>query len=203
MSDKRIEILKAGLTLYNDLGLANVSQRQIATHLQISPGNLTYHFKKKVEICEALYFEFITKVQSEVSAYLKREKNLKSFSTLIEIWFKIMHEYRFIFLDLPSLTRNNLEIRKSYLKFIEVRKSVFLSTIEALAKNKTIRPQEIESEYEMLYERLHIISDFYLSSMVSGRIKDSVSHLDQKNIFLSSLYPYLTKKGKNQYQSLI
>ena len=43
----RDRILETARNLFNDEGLAQVSTNRIATELDISPGNLHYHFKKK------------------------------------------------------------------------------------------------------------------------------------------------------------
>jgi AcrR family transcriptional regulator len=46
----RDRILEAARTLFNDEGLAQVSTNRIATELDIRPGNLHYHFKKKEDL---------------------------------------------------------------------------------------------------------------------------------------------------------
>lgn len=47
MSTLRESILETSIQLFNKNGYAAVTMRDIAGALNISPGNLTYHFKKK------------------------------------------------------------------------------------------------------------------------------------------------------------
>jgi len=51
----RERILQTSLALFNALGLAAVSTHRIAAELEMSPGNLHYHFKTKASIVERLF----------------------------------------------------------------------------------------------------------------------------------------------------
>ena len=48
-------ILDASLALFNRFGEPNVSTTLISSELNISPGNLYYHFPAKEELVNALY----------------------------------------------------------------------------------------------------------------------------------------------------
>ena len=57
MSKKKKLILEAARTLFNERGYSQVTIRMIALELNMSSGNLNYHFKKREDIFETLYFE--------------------------------------------------------------------------------------------------------------------------------------------------
>ena len=65
MSDSRQEILNKSLTLFNAHGYENVTMRTICNELNISPGNLTYYFPKKIDILTALLKENRTEPEEE------------------------------------------------------------------------------------------------------------------------------------------
>ena len=64
MSETKLKIIKQALHLFNNNGTSNVSLRAIAKETGISIGNLQYHFKKREDIIEALYFQLVDKNNS-------------------------------------------------------------------------------------------------------------------------------------------
>ena len=60
----RDRILLCTLELYNADGEPNVTTLDIANELEISPGNLYYHFKGKEALLEALVDDFLLSTHS-------------------------------------------------------------------------------------------------------------------------------------------
>lgn len=203
MNKTKENILKISKALFNQKGLTNVSQRDITKSLKISPGNLTYHFKKKEDLIEALYFEFIDLIEVEIKSFLKKDINLASFHQLIKNWFAYIYDYRFLFIDITNLTRMSPTIRQNYQQFVAVRASIFMKIIHQLIHLEILRSEELENEYQDLYQRLHIISDFYLSTKsIFAHKVNKAQQLKHQQLFFSALYPYLTTKGKKAYGQL-
>lgn len=203
MSDTKDKIIQGSLQLFNELGFSNVSQRKIAEHLHISPGNLTYHFKKRDDIIQALYFKFIEQIEFQIKDFLKIDITLESFYSLIHSWFELMYRYRFIFIDISNLLRNDKRIQENYKEFVKVRSSIFLKIVNELIEQKIIRKEELSNEYNTLYQRLHLVSDFFLAAHYNNqRIKDSKKIEDHSRLFMEAIYPYLTVHGKKKYKLL-
>ena len=62
MSSTRIKIVETSILLFNNKGLANVRLQDIAEYNDISPGNLTYHFKTKKDLMEYIIYYMIRKL---------------------------------------------------------------------------------------------------------------------------------------------
>jgi len=92
------QILKTALQLFNEQGYMEVGMRQIARQLGISPGNLTYHFKKKEELLFALLNRFSEQNNSIFTAYLAAEPDLHNFLSMMDLLFNSQYEYRGVFI---------------------------------------------------------------------------------------------------------
>lgn len=95
-------ILVTSLSLFNELGEPNVTTVDISNEMDISPGNLYYHYRNKDDIIEHI----IAQYDHDISRILQAEQSLEG---LVEHWLflKVITEknwhYRFVFRDLENL----------------------------------------------------------------------------------------------------
>ncbi len=197
MNKTKRKILDAALLLYNQFGLSNVSQRKITEHLNISPGNLTYHFPKKEEIEETLYFELIE--ESDQLITLKSDVKSAHIDFMLSYGsaiYDLFYKYRFIFLDFVHLMKTNDKIANHYRVLLEQRKQQFLALFQLLIEDGLMRRPAFPNEYELMYKRIQITSDFFFSSI---EITEKVILPEHKQEYLqlmrSALFPYLTSQG--------
>ncbi len=59
MSNTKERIINTAIELFNEKGFVSVTMRDLANELDMSLGNLTYHFKKKEELMEAIHGRII------------------------------------------------------------------------------------------------------------------------------------------------
>ena len=200
MADTKERILDSSLRLFNKYGLAEVSQRRISDRMMISPGNLTYHFKKKEDISQALYFRLVEKIDDLHKHIQQGPLTLSVMADFSQAMFRLFFEYRFIFLDFVQLMKNNNDLASHYKQLLVQRREQFIQIGQLLIQQGILKPEEIEGEHDHLFTRTQIFTDFYLSSIeiTTGGVNDShlKSYLD---LLMSSFYPYLTEKGKLEY----
>ena len=107
----RQRILDASLALFNEQGEPNVTTNHIADELEISPGNLYYHFRNKDDIIEHLFQRYEERMDSALVAPEGRLPNLEDIWLQLHVAFEVMWEFRFIFRDLVDLTSRNRKLR--------------------------------------------------------------------------------------------
>ncbi len=203
MKKTREIILQTSLRLFNEQGLTNTTLRNIASEMGISQGNLNYHFKKKEELVEALYFELVHMM----------DVNMKdmSFSTnSIENLYKVSHagimqmfEYRFILLDFLQVMKEHPKIREHYLELQVLRKKQFLGVFDQLVSEGLLQPASFELEYERLYERMNIIGDYWINAFYIDQFKKKHDKEYFIKLLFEIIYPYLTKKGQSDYKKAL
>jgi AcrR family transcriptional regulator len=197
-------ILDTSLELFNSLGLSQVTLRTIANKMEISQGNLNYHFKKREDIIETLYFQLVENVDSSMSS-MKELKN--PFQLLVSISQTIMFnffEYRFFLLDFVQIMRQNKKIRTHYTELTILRELQFLSLLNLLIENDLMRKEVLPNEYKNLYKRFQMLSEFWISDAEihnSKIIKKTISTYSV--ILIQAIFPYLTLKGQKEYHSIV
>jgi len=113
----RERIVQTSLELFNQLGERSVSTNHIAAHMEISPGNLYYHFPNKQAIIAELFSEY----EALVNTFLRPPKGrLASVEDkryyLLEI-LDGMWRYRFLHRDLEHLLDCDPELAARYRRF--------------------------------------------------------------------------------------
>jgi AcrR family transcriptional regulator len=112
--DTRARILDAALVLFNADGSHAVSTRHIAARLEISPGNLYYHFANKEEIILCLYQRMELQLESILAP---RTGEAQTFDTVLQYLddiFGHLWEFRFFYRDVNSLLREVPGLKERY-----------------------------------------------------------------------------------------
>ncbi|MCC6659026.1 MAG: TetR/AcrR family transcriptional regulator [Rhodocyclaceae bacterium] len=103
----RERILEAGLRLFNDFGEPNVTTTVIADELNISPGNLYYHFHSKDEIVNALFGDFEREIGETLAAPARRAPDVEDMWLFLHLLFEAIWKFRFLYRDLDELLSRN------------------------------------------------------------------------------------------------
>ncbi|MCF6224203.1 MAG: TetR/AcrR family transcriptional regulator [Flavobacteriaceae bacterium] len=200
MKNTKERILDTALGLFNENGLSQVTLRSIAKKMEISQGNLNYHFKKREDIIETLYFNLVKHIDLKMSNNKEEEVSLKLLLNLSTSIMSDFYEYRFFLLDFVQIMRENKIIKTHYLELSKIRESQFLGLFAVLIKKGIMRKEILHNEYAFLYRRFQILGDFWISSAQLTHKHISKEMIKEyADIINQSIYPYLTEKGKVAY----
>jgi AcrR family transcriptional regulator len=117
-------ILDTALDLFNLEGEPNVTTNAIADEMDISPGNLHYHFKTKADLVQALFTRFEREVSSLFSLIDEEKVDIVEAWMKISLLFEIMWAYRFAYRDLAQLLAKYPPIRRSTAQLLHHKISV-------------------------------------------------------------------------------
>lgn len=110
----REKILLASLQLFNESGEPNVTTLDVATELDISPGNLYYHFKGK----DALVAELFARLESELIELQLQEgysgEALLDLSMYLQLSLESMARYIFLYRDVSDLLSRYPSIQRRF-----------------------------------------------------------------------------------------
>jgi AcrR family transcriptional regulator len=201
--DTKAKILTAARLLFNDLGFSNVTIRMIASELQMSSGNLNYHFKTREDILEALYFEMVKEFDARVDQLGVQEISFQSIKRDMHQSMKRMVDYRFFWTDLYNLLRLNKSIKAHFEAVYLKRFEGYEFLIRYLTDKGLVRKFEFSSEKRFLIERMIGFSNTWLYNSFIYEIDVNEEYLQyQTDNLLAMLYPYLTDLGKKEFKKV-
>ena len=197
-------ILDTSRKLFNGVGFSRVTIRQIAQEMNISSGNLNYHFKKREEILEALYFEMVAVFDQRVKDLGNQEISLKHMQHEIILSMERMLEYRFFWSDLYYLIQSSETIRNHFQKVREDRIQGYHFVFSALKNKNILHKDGLEVEESFLISRMIDYSNtwIYISSLYSQEFTASElirQSCYQLMLFMDSLF---TDVGRQEFRSL-
>ena len=197
------KIIQTARTLFNQYGYWNVTIRMIASEMDISSGNLNYHYKKREDILEELYFMMVTEFDQHAEQSKETSITFKKVKEDIVKIMGSMMTYKFFWTDLYSLTNNFPRLHQHFSDAYQKRVGGYQFLFYFL-KQKGFMKSNIEpNELRGLAERMiHFLDTWIYCAEIYNTDKSADTLEKQADKLLTHLYPYLTAEGKHKMDSL-
>ena len=114
----RERILETSLLLFNRLGAPHVTTADIAGEMNISPGNLYYHFRNRDQIVAELYAAFETRLDDLLGAPEGRLADVEDLWLFLHLLFEAMWEFRFLYRDLDEILSRDRRLASRFTRFM-------------------------------------------------------------------------------------
>jgi AcrR family transcriptional regulator len=115
----RQRILDTSLAMFNTQGEPNVTTNHIADELEISPGNLYYHFRNKDDIIEQLFARYEERMDNALAAPNGRLPELEDIWLQLHLIFECIWDYRFLYRDLVEILSRNRRMRLRFARILK------------------------------------------------------------------------------------
>ena len=99
----RERIVETSLSLFNRFGVPRVTTADIAEEMNISPGNLYYHFRNKDEIVNELFGAFEDRLEALLPASGGGIAGVEDLWLFLHLLFEAMWDHRFLYRDLDEI----------------------------------------------------------------------------------------------------
>ncbi|MEL6675718.1 MAG: TetR/AcrR family transcriptional regulator [Bacteroidota bacterium] len=199
----REKILHQAREMFNARGIAAVSSRNISEEMGISYGNLCYHFPRKDDIILQLYRDMQTELDLEV-ANLKAEIfrfdfMVRSLRKMLEVHYR----YKFIFLDLSSLSRKFPFIQEHARRQYQFRVAICREIYDFLMQEGYLKMEKKEGHYDKLVHSVLMILNAWI---VDSEIYYEGSENKKVDHYLEMIYRFvsssLTKEGAEAFMKV-
>lgn len=204
----RDRILHASLQLFNQCGEPRVTTNHIADELDISPGNLYYHFRSKDDIISLLFQQFEQRMDAALQTPERRVPDMEDMWLYLHLVFESIWEYRFLYRDLDNILSRNKKLRTHFRRILERKVSAAATICKGLVEAGVMiaTPEEIEA----LARNIAVVATYWLNFQ-SVRASASTSTAppdDSRNLglgvyqVLSLVAPFLNGEGRRLFQQI-
>lgn len=164
----RNRVLAESLRLFNELGEAQVTTGTVATALDMSAGNLYYHFRNKDQIVEELFTRFEERIDVEPRAGAGGADAIEDLWLYLHLMLEAIWEYRFLYRNLDDLLTRNRKLRGHFARIVERKFAAVVALCEGLVRARAMRarPEQIRT----LARNVLLVATYWLSfQALAGR----------------------------------
>lgn len=126
-------ILEVTLALFNRFGEPNVSTTLISNELNISPGNLYYHYPAKDELINALFDRFERALGDLLNAS-DDARNVEDAWFFMHTLFELIWQYRFLYRDLNDLLSKNRRLETHFQSIVKNKTRAVKALLDGLRR---------------------------------------------------------------------
>ena len=153
-------ILEVTLALFNRFGEPNVSTTLISNELNISPGNLYYHYPAKDELINALFDRFERALNDLLNAG-DDVCNVEDAWFFLHTLFELIWEYRFLYRDLNDLLSKNRRLETHFQAILKNKTRAVKALLDGMRRSGAL---QIESrEMEATATSMVVVLTYWLS----------------------------------------
>ncbi len=203
MNKTKKKTILAAVSLFNECGLTNVRNQDIAKAADISLSNFNCHFKTKQDLVFAV-FEYMNELLQEKvygnMLLIQEGQGLE----ITKSYFEFEETFRFFYLDsyniLNTYPELNTGVRQRIKEAIQIIKNLHYLAI-GMDYMKP-EPADMPGLYDYLARQIWINNHFWFAQ---ATIRDTEGNRILKGLeaCFAISYPYLTKKGAGMYRALI
>lgn len=198
------KILNKALELFNSEGSSNISTNHIAKALDMSTGNLYYHFKNKESIIRTLLQRMIEEYDEVFRENFPKKEDMILESLLFDDT-KTAIKYKFLYNELNILFKRDRELEAIFIENQTKREKVFNDIFKFLQEKEYIQKNISDFVLNNAIKIIWYLENFrFFRYELEGRDIKRVEDLDIKEILLERLIPIyglLTDKGKVYFES--
>ncbi|MGN6316242.1 TetR/AcrR family transcriptional regulator [Trinickia sp.] len=204
----RERILELSLKLFNEIGEPNVTTTTIAEEMEISPGNLYYHFRNKDDIINSIFAQFEQAIEKRLRFPEDHRPTIDETWSYLQYMAEFMWTYRFLYRDLNDLLARNRTLEMHFKQIISHKVRFAKQMCELLVADEEMvaTPEEIQ----VIATNMGVIATYWLSYQFvmnprkyndQGAIREELHQVSVHVI--SIMAPYLRGRSRQLFDDLV
>ena len=194
-------ILLVAAELFNRNGVGVVTTNHIAKTMEISPGNLYFHYDNKEEIIEEL---FARMAKDTYQIWRPRRTQKVTPLEFINENFELYWNYRFFHREMYSLRRKDVELAKMWRAHIQKMMKLMVILYRHWVKDgKMVKINEV-AEMQYIAESLLAMATTFLQFFESAEKQPGKRSIERgKHHVARLLLPYTAGETKDEFEKFL
>ncbi len=200
MAKTRQNIIQTAIHLFNERGVVNVRIKEIADELNISNGNLTYHYKTKQDLMHSVY-RYMIKTLEEMSIGNQLMNPARKSIEVVRGYLEYIVKFRFFYQDTLEIIRAYPELAKAHQRQVEQEQTIIKNLIYRSIGKGELKQETFPGLYDSLAHSIWMTLHFWLTQQaIRGEVKNN---LEQGLLTIANLlYPYATEDGATVFEKI-
>ena len=192
----RARVLAESLRLFNERGEPNVTTGMIAEALNISPGNLYYHFRNKEQVVEELFARFEERIGMEPGPASSGPEAIEDLWLYLHLMLEGIWDYRFLYRNLDDLVARNRKLRDRFNRIADRKFAAVVALCEGLVRARLMRARE--DEIRALAANVLVVSTYWLNfrALRGGRASEAADIGQGACQVMALVAPYLAEEAR-------
>jgi AcrR family transcriptional regulator len=203
----RERILELSLRLFNEFGEPNITTTVIAEELNISPGNLYYHFRNKDDIVNSIFAQFEGEIVRMLSVPAGRRSGMEDVWLYLRQMFELVWNYRFFYRDLNDLLSRNRTLELQFKAILDHKHKIARQLCEDLRSEGSLEASD--QQIAAMATNMVVVATYWLSYEY---VRNPRKYSEQPSIddalgrgcyqVLSMVAPYLRGDRRQAFEQL-
>lgn len=195
-------IRNTALKLFNSKGCSDITLRDIASELNKSYGNITYHYRRKNQLILALYEDMAAELASVLDRKAESGGLLEQILKAPEITWKVSVKYQFLYREYAWLISQYPELHSRIKASNKIRMQSYLMLFKHLQTCGLMDASLNDADLLHLMQLSGAMRTWFFIEHPAAELRKKntrISYIDNVNRIL---YPYLSPAGKVIYRRL-
>lgn len=158
------KILISSLKLFNEKGASFVTTNYIAEKMEISPGNLYYHYRNKEEIIRSIWLEMTERMDVIWHGLMHCEPEEGMSDFFINV-FDLFYNYRFFWIELSVLLSRDAILSDYYRKRGQEILTNYNLIMDTWVEKDIVKKEEFEADRKIILENTWFFGQFWVNSL--------------------------------------
>lgn len=194
-------ILLTSIDLFNRQGVGPITTNHIAKAMEISPGNLYFHYDNKEEILQELFKRMC---RDTYAIWKPRRTKNQSAVHVIDENFELYWKYRFFHREMYSLRRRDPELATMWRDHIEKMMKLMLILYRHWVREGYMMEIKDSAEMHYVMESLLAMATTFLQFFESAEKQPGRKSIERGKRHLARLLmPYASGEARDEFEKFI